>query len=97
MQLAFADAGYQGPRVASASSIRVEIVRKPEGQVGFAVHARETDSKVTYPQAAVIHTPKILCSLCSMFGRRKRLKWLRKSPELLGIGRVAIRNWVAKD
>ena len=37
MQLAFADAGYQGPRVASASSIRVEIVRKPEGQVGFAV------------------------------------------------------------
>ena len=40
VQLAFADAGYQGPRVASASSIRVEIVRKPEGQVGFAVHAR---------------------------------------------------------
>ena len=40
VQLAFADAGYQGPRVASASTIRVEIVRKPEGQVGFAVHAR---------------------------------------------------------
>jgi transposase len=40
VQLTFADAGYQGPRVASASSIRVEIVRKPEGQVGFAVHAR---------------------------------------------------------
>ena len=36
----FADAGYQGPRVARHSSIRVEIVRKPEGQVGFAVHAR---------------------------------------------------------
>lgn len=40
VQLAYADAGYQGPRVAAASSIRVEIVRKPEGQVGFAVHAR---------------------------------------------------------
>jgi transposase len=40
VQLAFADAGYQGPRVATASPIRVEIVRKPEGQVGFAVHAR---------------------------------------------------------
>jgi putative transposase len=40
VQLAFADAGYQGPRVATASPIRVEIVRKLEGQVGFAVHAR---------------------------------------------------------
>ena len=40
VQLAYADAGYQGPRVAAASSIRVEIVRKIEGQVGFAVHAR---------------------------------------------------------
>lgn len=40
VQLAFADSGYQGPRVAAASSIRVEIVRKPDGQIGFAVHAR---------------------------------------------------------
>ena len=40
MQLAYADAGYQGPRVAAANPIRVEIVRKSEGQVGFAVHAR---------------------------------------------------------
>jgi len=31
---------YQGPHVAAASPIRVKIVRKPEGQVGFAVHAR---------------------------------------------------------
>lgn len=38
--LAFADAGYQGPRVATASSIRIEIVRKADNQVGFAVHAR---------------------------------------------------------
>lgn len=30
VQLAYADAGYQGPRVASANSIRVEIVRKLE-------------------------------------------------------------------
>ena len=40
MQLAFAGGGYQGPRVAAASPIRVEIVRKLEGQVGFVVHAR---------------------------------------------------------
>lgn len=40
VQLAFADAGYQGPRVATASPIRVEIVHKLEGQIGFIVHAR---------------------------------------------------------
>ena len=40
VELAFADSGYQGPRVAQASPIRVEIVRKLEGQVGFVVHAR---------------------------------------------------------
>ena len=40
VQLAFADAGYQGPKVASSSTIRVEIVRKPAGQIGFTVHAR---------------------------------------------------------
>ena len=38
--LAYADAGYQGPRVAQASPIRVEIVRKADNQVGFAVLAR---------------------------------------------------------
>ena len=41
VKLAFADAGYQGPRVAGASPmIRVQIVRKPEGQIGFAVQAK---------------------------------------------------------
>lgn len=40
VQLAYADVGYEGLRVASASSIRDKIVREPEGQVGFAVHAR---------------------------------------------------------
>ncbi len=40
VQLAFADGGYAGERVAKASPIRIEIVRKPKGQVGFAVHAR---------------------------------------------------------
>ena len=38
--LAFMDGGYAGDRVASATAIRVEIVRRPKGQVGFAVHAR---------------------------------------------------------
>ena len=40
VQLVFADAGYQGPRVAASSPIRVEIVRRAVGQVGFAVIAR---------------------------------------------------------
>jgi transposase len=33
----FADSGYAGPRVAKATRITVEIVRKQAGQVGFAV------------------------------------------------------------
>ncbi len=37
---AFADAGFAGERPASATSICIEIVRKPPDQVGFAVHPR---------------------------------------------------------
>ena len=40
MQLVFADAGYQGPRIASSSTIRVEIVHRPAGQIGFPGYAR---------------------------------------------------------
>lgn len=40
VRLTFADAGYQGPRVAHASRIRVEIVHKPKDQKGFAVLPR---------------------------------------------------------
>lgn len=36
----FADAGYQGPRVAEATSIAVEIVKRKPDQVGFAVQPR---------------------------------------------------------
>jgi putative transposase len=36
----FADAGYAGERVARATRVTVEVVRKPAGQVGFAVHPR---------------------------------------------------------
>ncbi len=35
----FADSGYAGPRVAKATRVAVEIVRKQPGQVGFAVQA----------------------------------------------------------
>ena len=38
--LAYADSAYQGPRVASASTIRIAIVRKADNQVGFVVHAK---------------------------------------------------------
>ena len=37
---AFADAGYAGERPAMATTVDVEIVRKPPDQVGFAVHPR---------------------------------------------------------
>jgi transposase len=40
VELCFADSGYVGDRGANASRIRVEILRKPKGQVGFTVHAR---------------------------------------------------------
>ncbi len=35
-----ADAGYVASRVADATRIAIEIVRKPKEQVGFAVHPR---------------------------------------------------------
>ncbi len=38
--LAFADAAYAGERVATATRILIEIVRKPLDQVGFTVHPR---------------------------------------------------------
>lgn len=37
---AFADQGYAGDRPATATSVTVEIVKKPPDQVGFAVHPR---------------------------------------------------------
>jgi putative transposase len=45
VELAFADGGYAGRRVAAASVIRVEIVRKPKGQVGFAVHTKVSSGR----------------------------------------------------
>ena len=38
--LGYADGGYAGPRVAEASPIRIEVVRKVDNQVGFAVIVR---------------------------------------------------------
>ena len=38
--LGYADGGYAGTRVANASPIRIEVVRKADNQVGFAVIAR---------------------------------------------------------
>nr|WP_329603569.1 transposase [Acidiphilium iwatense] len=36
----FADSAYAGERVANATRITIEIVRKIDGQVGFQVHKR---------------------------------------------------------
>ena len=49
VQLGYADAGYQGPRVRAANSIRIEIVRKPEGQMGFAVMPSDGWSNASSP------------------------------------------------
>ena len=40
IQRVFADSGYAGEKVAKATLIAVEIVRKNPGQVGFAVNPR---------------------------------------------------------
>lgn len=40
IERAFADSGYSGARVADATLIAVEIVRKNSDQVGFAVQPR---------------------------------------------------------
>jgi putative transposase len=40
VELAFADSAYAAERVADATCIAIEIVRKPADQVGFAVHPR---------------------------------------------------------
>ena len=40
VQRAFADAAYAARRVADATAITIEIVRKPPDQKGFAVHPR---------------------------------------------------------
>ena len=40
VQRAFADAAYAARRVADATAITIEIVRKPPNQKGFAVHPR---------------------------------------------------------
>lgn len=40
VERAFADAAYAADRVAQATRIAIEIVRKPKAQIGFAVHPR---------------------------------------------------------
>jgi putative transposase len=40
VELAFADAAYAAQRVAAATRIAIEIVRKPSDQVGFAAQPR---------------------------------------------------------
>jgi transposase len=40
VELAYADTAYSAERVADATCIAIEIVRKPADQVGFAVHPR---------------------------------------------------------
>ena len=49
MALGYADRGYAGPRVANASEIRIEVVRKADNQVGLAVIARRSWSNGSLP------------------------------------------------
>jgi transposase len=48
-----AKAGYAGERPATATTIAVEIVRKPQGQVGFAVHPRRLRGLLTAVPAGI--------------------------------------------
>ena len=65
VRLAFAHSGCQGPRVAAASTIRVEIVRKPGGQVGSTVHAADGWSGASSPGSTTNATSAILL-LCRL-------------------------------
>jgi transposase len=40
VELVFADSAYAGEHVANATCITVQIVRKPDDQIGFKVHKR---------------------------------------------------------
>ena len=40
VELVFADSAYAGDLMANATSVRVEIVRKDNGQIGFTVHKK---------------------------------------------------------
>lgn len=40
VELVFADSAYAGERVANATCITVQIVHKPDDQIGFKVHKR---------------------------------------------------------
>ncbi|GGJ33114.1 hypothetical protein GCM10011320_45990 [Neoroseomonas lacus] len=53
VEKAFADAGYAARRVADASCIAIEIVRKPKDQIGFAVHRGAGWSNAASPGSAV--------------------------------------------
>ena len=40
VELGYADGGYAGPRIANASPIRIQVVRRADGEIGFAGIAR---------------------------------------------------------
>ena len=50
----FADSAYAAERVANATSIIIEIVRKQVGQIGFAVHPRRWVVSASSPGSAAI-------------------------------------------
>ena len=63
---AFADAGYAGDKLAKATIITIEIVRKPPDQSGFAVHPRRwvVLPRTMVPVSASSGQPWSLASLC---------------------------------
>jgi transposase len=63
---AFADSGYTGEALATATSIRIEIVKKPPDQVGVAVHPRRwvVLPRTILPVSASSGQPWSLASLC---------------------------------
>jgi hypothetical protein len=63
---AFADSGYVGEAPAQADSIRIEKVKKPPDQAGFAVHPRRwvVLPRTILPVSASSGQPWSLASLC---------------------------------
>jgi hypothetical protein len=72
IQRVFADSGYAGEKVAKATFIAVEIVRKNPDQIGFAVNPRRALSSLT---SVFVHSRRTALpfserAACSQVGAR---------------------------
>src|SRR6185312_10981899 len=57
VELVFADSAYAGERVANATCVTVQIVRKPDHQIGFKVHKRRWVGSAATAASCATHRP----------------------------------------